>query len=280
MTKSVTVNFDDGTSHTYDNVPDEVTDDQVSARASDEFADKTVSGVGGGTPTPLDQGMGSYNQETTLGQKAIAAGQTALNLGNEAVSSPLGHAAEAYLGYKKVAKPLLDKYLETRAGLPTGAPVGTPTGAPPTAPVEAPRIQVPQNVGSGPRPAVSPGAQQTFDLLKAPNATVAPTPAPTVGGPAAQEGSTFIQRMTQQFAPMAEKVAPALGRVAANPIVQGAGRVLSSPITLGASLMSHSAPLGPAVPEVGPHRGMEINPTTNRPWTAQELEAEKHLHVH
>jgi len=39
----------------------------------------------------------------------------------------------------------------------------------------------------------------------------------TVGGPAAQQGSTFIQRMAQQFAPIAAKVAPVLntaGRVA------------------------------------------------------------------
>ena len=39
----------------------------------------------------------------------------------------------------------------------------------------------------------------------------------TIGGPAAQQGSTFIQRMAQQFAPIAARVAPVLntaGRVA------------------------------------------------------------------
>lgn len=49
-----------------------------------------------------------------------------------------------------------------------------------------------------------------------PGATM-PTQAPVAGGPAAQEGATFIQRMAQKFAPMARAVAPVLntvGRVA------------------------------------------------------------------
>jgi hypothetical protein len=46
--------------------------------------------------------------------------------------------------------------------------------------------------------------------------TTVPTP-PVAGGPAAQEGSTFISRMAEKFAPMAARVAPVLntvGRVA------------------------------------------------------------------
>lgn len=49
-----------------------------------------------------------------------------------------------------------------------------------------------------------------------PGATM-PTAAPVAGGPAAQEGSTFIARMAQKFAPMSRAVAPVLntaGRVA------------------------------------------------------------------
>ena len=48
-------------------------------------------------------------------------------------------------------------------------------------------------------------------------------PAPVVGGPAAQEGSTFISRITQKFAPMAEAVAPVLTKVA--PVLNTVGRV-------------------------------------------------------
>ena len=39
MSKSMAVIFDDGTSHTYDNVPDDVTQDQVNARAQQDKRD-------------------------------------------------------------------------------------------------------------------------------------------------------------------------------------------------------------------------------------------------
>ena len=42
MTKSVTVNFDDGSSHTYDNVPDDVTQEQVNQRAASDYPDKEI----------------------------------------------------------------------------------------------------------------------------------------------------------------------------------------------------------------------------------------------
>lgn len=50
-----------------------------------------------------------------------------------------------------------------------------------------------------------------------------PTQAPVVGGPAAQEGATFIQRMAAKFAPMAEAVAPVVARAA--PVLNTVGRV-------------------------------------------------------
>lgn len=65
------------------------------------------------------------------------------------------------------------------------------------------------------------GANPAVDTLMNtphPNATPIGTPTPpVVGGPAAQEGSTFISRMAEKFAPMAARVAPVLntvGRVA------------------------------------------------------------------
>lgn len=53
-----------------------------------------------------------------------------------------------------------------------------------------------------------------------------PTGAPVAGGPAAQEGATFIQRMAKQFAPIAQRVAPVLNT---------AGRV-AGPVGLGMNL--------------------------------------------
>lgn len=43
-------------------------------------------------------------------------------------------------------------------------------------------------------------------------AGIKPAPVP-IGGPAAQQGATFIQRITQQFAPIASRVAPVLNAV-------------------------------------------------------------------
>lgn len=48
MPRNVTVTFADGTSHVYQNVPDEATPDQVSARAAQEFAGKSITALNGG----------------------------------------------------------------------------------------------------------------------------------------------------------------------------------------------------------------------------------------
>lgn len=55
MPRNITVTFDDGTTHVYQNAPDDVTPDSVSARASKEFG-KTVKSLDGGrkaTPKSL-----------------------------------------------------------------------------------------------------------------------------------------------------------------------------------------------------------------------------------
>jgi hypothetical protein len=215
---SFTVTFKDGTSHTYDNVPSNVTEDQVNERATHEFGDKEISGVSTAEAPEVTnpQGMGTYNQDTSLGQKAIATGQTAFNMANEFLGTPIGHAAEAAGAYKYGIKPTLDKYLQTRANLPTSVP--TPAPAPN-------QIITPQNAGGVPRPQMPTGTPaQTFDTLRTP--TPAPAPAaPPIGGPAAQQGSGFIQSLEQKFAPMARAVAPVLQKAA--PYVQGASKMLA-----------------------------------------------------
>ena len=45
MSKSVTVNFADGTTHVYDDVPDEVSNDEVNQRAQQDFS-KPIQAVG------------------------------------------------------------------------------------------------------------------------------------------------------------------------------------------------------------------------------------------
>ena len=56
MPRTVTVTFDDGTTHTYEGVPDSATPDQVERRALGDFAGKKVTSLDGGnglTPKPL-----------------------------------------------------------------------------------------------------------------------------------------------------------------------------------------------------------------------------------
>lgn len=48
MPRNVTVTFDDGSSHVYQNVPDNATPDQVSARAAQDFAGRKITSLDGG----------------------------------------------------------------------------------------------------------------------------------------------------------------------------------------------------------------------------------------
>lgn len=275
---SYTVNFSDGSSHTYDNVPEGVDKQNVQDRATMEFGDdkkKVVDVTSGEAPQQSAvQGMGTSNPNATIGQKVIAGGQTAVNMTGQALQSPIGHVAEAAIGGKYAFNKLAD--LAQQYGAAKG--VTPPTPAPAPAPAPSPII-TPQNTGGVPRPQMPTGnPAQTMDILRAP-APSAPTmpsapPTPPVGGPAAAQAETFLQRMASQFGGIAQKVAPALQSAAESPVGRVAGgalRIAGSAPVVGAQLMSHSAPLGPQVPMSGPQRGSEINPRTGQPWTAQDL---------
>lgn len=73
---------------------------------------------------------------------------------------------------------------------------------------------------------------------------------PTVGGPAAAEGSNFITSLAQKYG-------PALGR---------AGVGITAALMPGNVGQTHN------FPTKGPLAGNEINPNTRRPWTPQELQ--------
>jgi hypothetical protein len=95
---------------------------------------------------------------------------------------------------------------------------------------------------------------------------------------AAQMRQIAAQKAMQGMQAMGPAVEAAAGRVGqmAAPIAEAAGvagRALSAanPYITAAQGLTYSKDLGPAVPNKGPYRGMEINPRTNRPWTPQEL---------
>ena len=79
MAKSMNVQFVDGTSHTYDDVPDDVTQEQVNARASDDFPSREIAGVGEGAhpeAAPLPNPEEAVDPST--GEKVMAGLQTAV----------------------------------------------------------------------------------------------------------------------------------------------------------------------------------------------------------
>lgn len=119
----------------------------------------------------------------------------ALMAGSHLMNSPVGDLAkyglEAYGAKKLAVDPILNAIKQGRA---------------PAAAAPAPGIQVPPNAGGGPRPNMPAGnPQQMWNTLKTP-----PPPAPPVGGVAAEQGSSFINRLAQQYGGMASKVAPVL----------------------------------------------------------------------
>ena len=230
---SFTVNFSDGTSHTYDNVPDNITQDQVNERASNEFSDKEIAHISSGGPNVETAAAGP-----SIAEK-VAAGiqtgfQTAGHIAKEIATNPLVDLAAAYRYGPRIAGKMGEAW--------RGGPA--PTG--PVAPQS--NIIVPENVGGGPRPAPSMGTpQQTFNALK--NTPVTP-PAPAVGGPAAAEGSTFIQRLAQQYGSMAQRVAPVLN----NPVTRAVGTGLN----MATPAMAFAAPYQMAAQE---QEKIRANPT-------------------
>ena len=249
MTKSVTVNFDDGTSHVYDNVPDDVSDEDVSARASTEFEGKTISGLGAGTTAANEV---KPAPEPSMGEKAMAAAQTGLGVVQQAL--PVATTAAELYGLYKGGQ-LVNKYLDAKntAQAVSQAPIGTPRGpatkipvnwnpgATPTVPtsmnqlpVSARNIPVPTNPNL-PTTNVNPNlpAVNRIDQIRAAANAPAPAPAPAVGGPAAQEGSNFIERIAQKYAPVAQRIAPILNnpvtRALTGPVGQVAQGMLYSP---------------------------------------------------
>lgn len=125
--------------------------------------------------------------------------------------------------------------------------------------------------------------------MTSPIQPIAPTATPSMGQTAAsvaqrpsylQQGMEYYNKVRQvalnkvlQNAPGVAEAAGNFGRAVA-PALSTVGRIASAvnPFVTGAQLATFSKPLGPAVPSTGPMRGSEINPSTGKGWTPQELQ--------
>jgi hypothetical protein len=77
MARNITVQFADGSRHVYQNVPDDVTPDQVAARAGREFQGKQIRHIDRTTAEPAaepERTLGGYAKETLKGLGAGVVG--------------------------------------------------------------------------------------------------------------------------------------------------------------------------------------------------------------
>lgn len=155
---------------------------------------------------PVQQPPKDRSEENTGAAQAavVGLGGGALDLAKEAIK----YGVPAY-GLYKGGQAIANRLPPTPT--PTG-PVGVPTTTYPTpAPTGKPAVNIPINQPIAPGTATTPPAPPAAPRV------------PPVGGPAAQQGASFIENITARFAPLAEKVAPVLARAA--PALNMAGRI-------------------------------------------------------
>lgn len=231
MARSVTVSFADGSSHTYDNVPDDIDQQKVEDRARMEFSNREVTGAGAGAPPSMPE-----QHEPSIGTKIAGAAQTAYNYGTAPIKFAMEHPIATGVGISMLPESVTSKI----PGINQAAQYG--------------RGALQRLTGVTP---VSPAAQQTFNAVSQPASEAAPN--------IMQRGMDIASKMRQIAAERV--VAPAANAAtAAAPYARGLGGVAAAvtPGNMGQNYGAH-------FPQAGPQRGQEINPQTNRPWTPQEL---------
>ena len=79
MPRNVTVTFEDGTKHVYQNAPDDITPESVEARALKDFS-KRVVGLDGGRGTPRDEGSWFGDVGRSFAQGVVGAGKSLVDV--------------------------------------------------------------------------------------------------------------------------------------------------------------------------------------------------------
>jgi hypothetical protein len=77
MARNITITFGDGSSHVYQNAPDDITPDAVQARAEKEFS-KPVKGIDGGAKPQMDNKPADEPWQAGVGRGVLNAGAGAL----------------------------------------------------------------------------------------------------------------------------------------------------------------------------------------------------------
>ena len=287
MPKTVIVNFSDGTSHTYDNVPDNIEDKTVEERAQKEFSDKEIQGLSEGilaTPTHepdwVTKALGSIHTVAEVaGQHPVvstAVGFGAANLAGKipGVGPALNTLGETFIPKYGMAKNLVQgagnwaegfanrnvgNQAQAMADLAHQARMG---GAPlpnemlhDTAQTLAGKMGQPGTVApTGPAVPVQNLQQGVNNMIRGGAAPAAPA-APNMAPPVAPTGQNLMGRLGAQFAPLAQRVAP---------VLQGASKLVA-PAAIASELF-YTSPQ-----EQAQLKQMEQSGTTLKDWTKQKL---------
>ena len=247
---------------------------------------------------PMPQATVNYPTAAPASQTGAMSGLVgAYNAANEFLGSPLGHLTEGALGLygaSKVGQAVGNAWRGTGLNEPVQQALQTAQQFVQNQSVSSDQLHDRELVRSGamtPEQALArQQAREAAARVVTPTAPVQPA-APAApganaiqGAQTAQQGENWMakainmakqvgptleqygNRAAQAMAPVTEALAP-VGRVMA-PVA----RVLGSAPVLGAQIALTPSDTGPAVPTSGPYRGMEINPNTRRPWTAQEIQ--------
>lgn len=286
MSKSMSVQFSDGTSHTYDNVPDEVTQDQVNDRATQDFPDRTIQAVNEGAhPDAPQMETNDVVQNSSVGEQALAAGQTAAQIAAAHPYLAAGGVPAAVGLYKanklantwqaakqaeiEAAKQIASQRAASMAGHQNIQQQKINLKTAQTAPVQSqgPQILDAQGRPMAPSPSMPSAVPETAPV--APQGAAQATQAVAQQAPTAEN---FLSRMAQeakQYAPILSDTAGQVGKVAA-PVL----RFLGSAPVMGAQLMAHSGDLNTGEQQELARR-QAMAPTIT-PKTDEQLMAEKH----
>lgn len=120
MPRNITVTFDDGTKHVYQQAPDNLTPDQVSARAQQDFG-KSVASLDGGRPAAVEAGDAINQIPRQIGLTARY-GLEGLGQAAEVVTEPIRQNITDPLA-RLLYKPSVSD-LVTGKGAPQGKPLG------------------------------------------------------------------------------------------------------------------------------------------------------------
>ena len=247
MPRNVTVTLSNGNPHTYRNVPDNVTPDQIEQRAAKEFPGVRVVSISGGRkaqPAPkarIDPNIAkpdnSLNQWAGVATRALAPYATAATLGAAAGAPFAGVGAIPGAAGGVLSLGLADIGTTAYNALaPTFGGQRIPTGS------EA--IQnLYGNVGIGRRPE-TPGQQVFSDVLQGATGGAAQTAA--FGAQAARQAPGITRNIMRQFAQQPVAQTAAAGGAAAAPSIAQNYFGVNDPLTLAGLSMAGGMGAGAA----------------------------------